>query len=111
VVCPIVRERDGLALSSRNAYLNAEERTRALVLSRGLRRVQQLFDQGERDAARLIAAGKQVLAEEPLVRVDYLEIVTPESLDPVEQICASALVALAAHVGTTRLIDNVVLLS
>jgi pantoate--beta-alanine ligase len=109
VVCPIVREPDGLAMSSRNAYLTPEQRTSALVLSRALRRVRQVFDQGERSAAKLIEAGKHVIAEEPAVRLDYLEIVDPETLDAVELVSSKGLIAVAAFVGTTRLIDNVIL--
>jgi pantoate--beta-alanine ligase len=109
VVCPIVREPDGLAMSSRNAYLSPEQRSSALVLSRALRRVQEVFDQGERTAAKLIEKGKQVIAEEPSVRLDYLEIVDPETLEKVDVISASSLVAGAAFVGTTRLIDNFII--
>lgn len=109
VVCPIVREPDGLAMSSRNAYLYAAQRKQATVLHRALTRVQTLAEQGENDAARLAAAGKQVIAEEPSVRLDYLEVVDPDTLDPVAEISRGALVAAAAYVGTTRLIDNVLL--
>lgn len=109
VVCPIVREPDGLAMSSRNAYLAPEQRKAALALSRALGHVQRVFDGGERNAARLIEAGKQVIAEEPSVRLDYLEIVDPESLKAMDLVSTTSLVALAAFVGTTRLIDNVVL--
>ncbi|HVO82345.1 MAG TPA: pantoate--beta-alanine ligase [Terriglobales bacterium] len=109
VVCPIVREPDGLAMSSRNAYLDAQQRQSALVLSRSLREVQKLFDRGERKASRLIETGKQVFAEEPAVRLDYFEIVDPDTLDPVGDVRSPALVAVAAFVGNTRLIDNVVL--
>ncbi len=108
VVCPIVREADGLAMSSRNAYLKPEERQRALVLHRSLERLQQLVESGERDAARLAAAGREEFARESSVRLDYLEIVNPETLDPVADVSGGALVAVAAYVGTTRLIDNVV---
>jgi pantoate--beta-alanine ligase len=109
VACPIVREADGLAMSSRNAYLNREERGRALILHRSLERAERDFRGGERIAAKLISAAREVLVSEPLVRVDYLEIVDPDSLDPVERISGKALVAIAAYVGATRLIDNVVL--
>lgn len=109
VVCPIVRERDGLAMSSRNAYLSPEERKHALVLSRSLQRVQSLVAQGEQRATRLIDAGKRVIAEESAVRLDYFEIVNPDTLDPVPDISGGALVAVAAYVGSTRLIDNVLL--
>jgi pantoate--beta-alanine ligase len=109
VVCPIVREADGLAMSSRNAYLTPEQRKQALVLYRSLMRVQMLADRGERSASRLKVAGEQVMAEEPAVKLDYFEIVDRRTLDPVADISGSALVAVAAYVGRTRLIDNIVL--
>jgi pantoate--beta-alanine ligase len=109
VVCPIVREADGLAMSSRNVYLQGAQRNQALVLSRALQRIRELTAKGERDSARLIAAGKQIFAEEPTVLLDYLEIVNPDTLNLVADISNGALVAIAAYVGTTRLIDNVVL--
>ena len=82
VVGPIVREPDGLAMSSRNAYLSAPERKSALVLHRALIEVKKCFDQGERSAGKLVEAGKQVLSQEPGARLDYLEIVDPDTLDP-----------------------------
>jgi pantoate--beta-alanine ligase len=109
VVCPIVREADGLAMSSRNAYLNPQQRRSASVLHRSLERVQMLFDGGEHKAGKLMAAGKEAFAQEPSVRLDYLEIVDPETLDPISQVTGEALVAVAAFVGTTRLIDNMIL--
>jgi len=109
VVCPIVREPDGLAMSSRNAYVNPEERQRALVLQGSLRRVEEKFRAGERNAARLVAAAKQAIADEPQVRLDYFEIVDPDTLEALDQISRPALAAVAAYVGSTRLIDNVVL--
>jgi pantoate--beta-alanine ligase len=109
VVGPIVREADGLAMSSRNAYLDAEQRKRALVLHRSLMRVQQLAEVGERDAAKLVGAGREVVASESSVRLDYFEIVDPDTLDSVEDVSGGALVAVAGFVGSTRLIDNVVL--
>jgi pantoate--beta-alanine ligase len=109
VACPIAREPDGLAMSSRNAYLNREERSRALVLQRSLQRAQQQFQGGERSAAKLISGAKEVFANEPQVVLDYFEIVDPDTLDPVERISQRTLVAVAASVGSTRLIDNVVL--
>jgi pantoate--beta-alanine ligase len=108
VVCPTVREADGLAMSSRNAYLNPEQRRQATVLYRTLMRLQMLVDKGERKSETLIAAGKQLMAEEPSVRLDYLEIVDPDTLDPVTEIGRSGLIAVAAWVGSTRLIDNIV---
>jgi pantoate--beta-alanine ligase len=109
VACPLVREPDGLAMSSRNAYLNAEDRRRALVLNRSLQEVRKKFTAGERDAGPLIAAAREILAQEPEVHLDYCEIVDPDTLDPVEGITKKTLVAVAAYVGTTRLIDNIVL--
>jgi pantoate--beta-alanine ligase len=109
VVCPIVREPGGLAMSSRNVYLSPEERKAALVLSRSLTETKDRFDQGERNARKLIAAGKQVMAQESRVRLDYFEMVDPDTLDPVLEVTRSALVAIAALVGNTRLIDNILL--
>jgi len=109
VVCPIVREPDGLAMSSRNAYLDPNQRQMALVLYRSLTAIKQLFEKGERSAANLIETGKQVFASEPAVRLDYLEVVDPNTLDPVTEMSHPALVAVAAFVGKTRLIDNIVL--
>ncbi len=109
VACPIVRESDGLAMSSRNAYLNRDERGRALVLRCSLEQVQQEFQAGERISAKLISAAKEVFAREPQVVFDYFEIVDPDTLDPVERISQKTLVAVAAYVGSTRLIDNLVL--
>ena len=109
VAGPIVREPDGLAMSSRNAYLDSQQRQQALVLSRALHCIQETFQSGERSAARLIAAGREVLSEERSVRLDYLAVVDPETLEPVDSITRQTLIAVAAYVGATRLIDNVVL--
>lgn len=109
VVCPIVREQDGLAMSSRNAYLSPEQRKQALALYRSLARVQTFADRGEGSSSALIEAGKQVIADEPAMKLDYFEVVDPNTLDPVPDITHGALVAVAAWVGTTRLIDNIVL--
>ena len=111
VICPIVREPDGLAMSSRNIYLDLQQRKQALVLQRSLLQVKQMDEAGEYNAARLIVAAKEVFAAEPAVRLDYLEIVDPDSLDPVNDVSKGALVAVAAFVGTTRLIDNILLLA
>jgi pantoate--beta-alanine ligase len=108
VACPIVREADGLAMSSRNAYLDPSQRRQALVLYPALMRVKECWDAGERDAARLVAVGCMEIASESAVRLDYFEIVDGESLDPVSKIEKGALVVVAAFVGATRLIDNVV---
>jgi len=109
VACPIVREPDGLAMSSRNAYLNREQREQALVLHRALVEVEERFNQGERNAPSLIETGANVLRQEPTVRADYLELVNPDTLEPAATVTQDALVAIAAYLGTTRLIDNVVL--
>jgi pantoate--beta-alanine ligase len=106
VVCPVVREADGLAMSSRNAYLDPEQRRQATILNRSLMRMQMMIDHGEASSAELIAAGRQVMAQEPAVKLDYLEIVDPDTLDPVNQVSGGALIAVAAYVGNTRLIDN-----
>jgi pantoate--beta-alanine ligase len=109
VVCPIVREPDGLAMSSRNAYLDPQQRKQALVLQRSLTLVKQMAGAGEYDARRLVAAAQEVFAAEPAVRLDYFEIVDVDSLDPVNDVAKGALVAVAAFVATTRLIDNILL--
>jgi pantoate--beta-alanine ligase len=109
VVCPTVRESDGLAMSSRNIYLSPEQRKQAPALYCALMRVQFLADRGEKNAARLITAAKQVIAEEPAVRLDYFEIVSNDTLEPLADVSPGALVAVAAYVGQTRLIDNIVL--
>jgi len=109
IVGPIVREPDGLAMSSRNAYLSPQQRKSALVLNRSLTAVKNRYDKGERNAPTLIEAGKQVLAQEPAVRLDYFEIVDPATLDLVQELTSTSLVAVAAFVGNTRLIDNILL--
>jgi pantoate--beta-alanine ligase len=106
VVGSIVREADGLAMSSRNAYLDPQQRKQALVLHRALMRIQFLLDKGERTILVLIEAGKQVVAEEPAARLDYLEIVDPDTLESASSLEQPALAAVAIWIGTTRLIDN-----
>ncbi|GLQ54578.1 pantoate--beta-alanine ligase [Devosia nitrariae] len=106
---PIVRESDGLALSSRNVYLNPAERAAAPRLFESLNAAQAAYAAGERRADRLVAAGRAVLASEPLIRVQYWEVRDPVSLDELERIGeGGALLAVAAHLGATRLIDNIV---
>jgi len=107
VACPIVRENDGLAMSSRNAYLDPQQRKQALVLHRSLMRVKEMWEGGERSAEKLLAVGREEFAAEKSVRLDYFEIVDPDSLDPVGTAGTGTLIAVAAFVGTTRLIDNI----
>jgi pantoate--beta-alanine ligase len=107
--CPIVRDPDGLAMSSRNRYLSPEERAAGLSLSRGLNEASRQFTSGERDTAALVAAVRQELGREPLAREDYVELVDAGTLVPIGWIEEPALLAIAAFVGATRLIDNVVL--
>ena len=109
VAGPIIREPDGLAMSSRNLYLGAQQRQQATVLSRALMRIEEAFGKGERSSARLLAAGLELLSGEPEVRLDYLSAVDPDTLESVESVMRDTLIAVAAYVGTTRLIDNTVL--
>lgn len=101
---PIVRERDGLAMSSRNTYLSAEERQRALCLSRSLEEARRMLEAGERDAATLIAAVKKGMGA---VQIDYVALVDAEEMTPLETVSGTVLLAVAAFVGKTRLIDNI----
>ena len=106
VPCPIVREADGLAKSSRNTYLNAEERQAALILSKSLSLGQKAVEQGERDAKKIIDIITKNLQTEPLARVDYVEVVDFENVQRVDTIAGETLVAIAVYIGKTRLIDN-----
>jgi pantoate--beta-alanine ligase len=106
VVCPIVRDVDGLALSSRNKYLSAREQRQALVLHRALLQVEQRIADGERKSSVLVQYGTEILRSEPAIRVDYLAIVDANTLLPVASVKKGSLVAVAAYVGNTRLIDN-----
>jgi pantoate--beta-alanine ligase len=107
VVCPIVREGDGLALSSRNAYLNSEERRAATVLQRALSEARRELNAGTRDALQLQTALRKILSNETLARVDYVELVDAESFEPVSSVGARPVYALlAVFIGKTRLIDN-----
>jgi pantoate--beta-alanine ligase len=107
-VMPIVRDRDGLALSSRNSYLNPEQRKAALILRKSLEEAKAAIACGERRADVLIPQIRRRLEEEPLARVDYIEIVDLKGLEPVKAIVKEALVALAVFIGRTRLIDNMI---
>jgi pantoate--beta-alanine ligase len=109
VVVPTVREPDGLALSSRNAYLDADLRRRAVVLSAALRAAHEAFSAGERQAAALQATVRRTLATEPAAEVEYVAVAEPRTLAPVETAGADTVVALAARLGPTRLIDNIIL--
>lgn len=109
VVCPIVRDADGLALSSRNAYLTPQQRAQALILGRAVREVESLVAQGERRASALIASAHGVFATEPEVRIDYVVLVDAATLEPVDAAVPGTLFAVAAYVGATRLIDNAIL--
>jgi pantoate--beta-alanine ligase len=107
VGCPLVREADGLAMSSRNAYLSAEQRRAALVLSRALERAAQAAVDGERDANTIVDLVRATIATEPMVALEYAEARDANTLATVDQLTGEVLLAVAAHLGPTRLIDNV----
>jgi pantoate--beta-alanine ligase len=109
VVCPIVREPDGLAMSSRNRYLSEEDRHLALILHRTLRHIEAKIAEGEIESTPLIRAGLEVLAGDPDARLDYLRIVDPETLEDLRDVANGALIAVAAWIGPARLIDNVLI--
>jgi pantoate--beta-alanine ligase len=109
VVCPIVRDADGLALSSRNAYLTPVQRGQALTLSRAVRHVESLVTQGERRASMLLASAHGVFAAEPDVRIETIALVDAATLEPVDTAAPGTLFAVAAWLGSTRLIDNAIL--
>lgn len=103
---PTVREPDGLAMSSRNSYLKSDERESALSLSRSLKRAEELYEKGERDASRIIKEVKQFIDGHPHARIDYVKICDTETMEDVERIDGESVLALAVWVGTPRLIDN-----
>jgi pantoate--beta-alanine ligase len=109
VVCPIVREPDGLALSSRNVFLSPAERAQALSLSRAIHRAEEMIAEGERTAGLLISAAREIFAAQPDVSVDYIELVDWATLEPIRTAAPGSLFAVAAWVGATRLIDNAIL--
>lgn len=109
VGAPIVREADGLAMSSRNAYLSGPERQAALCLSKALHAAAEQVDRGESDALRILAAARRVITDEPLARLDYATLVDLDTLEEVTTVRAPALLALAVNIGKTRLIDNRIL--
>ncbi|MBC7185716.1 MAG: pantoate--beta-alanine ligase [Calditrichaeota bacterium] len=108
VVAPIVREPDGLAMSSRNSYLSPEERRQAVVLSKALQRASELVAAGERSAARLIEEMEAVIRTAPSAKIDYVAVVDANTLEEVKELRGQVLIALAVWIGSTRLIDNVV---
>jgi len=106
VACPIIREADGLAKSSRNTYLNPEERKAALILSQSLKKGKEAIDNGERDSQKVISIIRENLEKEPLARIDYVEVVDFENIQRIARIEGETLVAIAVYIGKTRLIDN-----
>ena len=106
VGCPIVREEDGLAKSSRNTYLSPEERQAALILSKSIFLGQKMVEEGETDANKIVAAMTANIQTEPLARIDYVSAVDGVTMMPVDQIQGTVLVAMAVYIGKTRLIDN-----
>lgn len=106
VGCPIIREEDGLAKSSRNTYLNEEERKAALILSRTIRLGEKLVSEGVKDAGELVAAMKANIEKEPLAKIDYVEAVSMDDIEKVDTIEKNTLVAMAVYIGKTRLIEN-----
>lgn len=106
VPCPIIREADGLAKSSRNTYLNPEERQAALILSRAIKVGQHCVELGERDTHKVVEAMKALIETEPLARIDYVEAVDLDSVQKVDKVEGEVLFAMAVYVGKTRLIDN-----
>ena len=108
-VCPIVRDEDGLALSSRNAYLSAEDRRAATVLFRALRRAKEAIERGERSGARLVATMREAVGKEPRAAVDYIELVSADTFEPVAQLRGACYALLAVFFGATRLLDNMLI--
>lgn len=108
VGCPIIREEDGLAKSSRNTYLNEEERKAALILSKSLKEGKALLDAGEKEATKIRQVITNKLKSEPLAKIDYVEVVDWNTLEPVTLIDGPILVAIAVYIGKTRLIDNII---
>lgn len=106
VGCPIIREADGLAKSSRNTYLSEEERKAGLVLSQAVKLGQKLVAEGEKSAAAVTGAMSELISAEPLAKIDYVSMVSWDSIEPVETIEGPVLVAMAVYIGKTRLIDN-----
>jgi len=106
VAMPTVRESDGLAMSSRNVYLNPEQRKAATLISAGLTEAKKLVEAGETRAEKALEAARAKLAESPLIKIDYLEAVSEDTLEPTQDVGPGTLIAVAAYLGATRLIDN-----
>ena len=106
VGCPIIRENDGLAKSSRNTYLNDEERKAALVLSRSINKAKELIDNGERDTSIIISSMTEIISKEPLAKIDYVKAVALDTMQQIKFLNVPSLVAIAVYIGKTRLIDN-----
>jgi pantoate--beta-alanine ligase len=105
---PTTREKDGLAMSSRNVYLSSEERESALCLSRSLQRAKKQYEEGERDAVRILDSVKKYIENVPFARIDYLKICSTETMQDVKNLDKESVLALAVYIGLTRLIDNYV---
>lgn len=106
VGCPIIREADGLAKSSRNTYLSSEERKAALILSKAVKLGEDMAKNGENDAEKIVSKIKEIINTEPMARIDYVEAVDAISIKPVKKMDGAVLVAMAVYIGKTRLIDN-----
>lgn len=109
IVCPIIREKDGLAMSSRNVYLTVEEREEAVVLSQALKLAQEMAGKGERDIHAVLSAVRSLIESKPLANIDYVEAVGTETMKPADRLEGRVLLALAVRFGNTRLIDNTIL--
>jgi pantoate--beta-alanine ligase len=110
VICPTVREPDGLAMSSRNTYLNPAERKAATILYRSLKLAEKLYAQGERDACVIRTRMAELIKSEPLANIDYISIANNETLEELDVVRPPALVSLVVKIGKPRLLDNIVLL-
>lgn len=108
-VCPTVREKDGLALSSRNQHLTEEQRKEALLINKALKKCESMIQSGEHNCDVLVAAMREILSRGEHIEIDYIKIVDTETVEDIEQIARKALVAIAAKVGKTRLIDNIII--
>jgi pantoate--beta-alanine ligase len=106
VGCPIIREDDGLAKSSRNTYLSDEERQAALVLSKAVKLGKEMAENGEKDAAKILDAQRALIEKEPLAKIDYVSAADFDTLEPATEVKEGTLFAMAVYIGKTRLIDN-----